>query len=462
MKKIFLSVALVSLTFAMAQKKEIVAAVKAVDAGDTATANAQVAAAEAALGGKTYLLEPSLLEQYYYAKGMSLLKAGKNAEGATYLAKMSDLGKSKIYTGKDSEKNRVYFVGKSEADKSGIQGLKEETYNPTLIAKIGSTLNPLIETANKAAISAYESKKYSVAAPKFREVYDLLLAVGQDSKIYLYYSGLNYALDGNKNEAIRIYNDLINSGYTGVETTYSATNKKSGKQENMDKAMWDLNKKMGTTSEFSDFKTETSKSVEGDLYETNATLLLEADRNDEALALIEKGLKKFPNSARLSELQGNAYFKTGKTNEFVANLKTQITKNPNDANNWYNLGVLQSKDPATEAEAIASYKKAVELNPNFVQAWQNLTYITMGDDAKAIDNYNSLKKAGKFDEANKIIDARRIRFAATLPYAEKWYESDPKNIEAVRLLKGLYLSTKNDAKHKEFKAKEDAMEAAQK
>ena len=180
------------------------------------------------------------------------------------------------------------------------------------------------------------------------------------------------------------------------------------------------------------------------------------------MVLIEKGLKKFPTNAKLAELQGTAYYKAGKTNEFVSNLKAQLAKNPNDANNWYNLGVLQSKDPATVAEALASYKKALEIKPDLVQAHQNLTYLTMGDDAKAIDDYEAARKAGKTDLANKIIEARRARLAATLPYAEKWYQYDSNNVDAVSLLKGLYLSTKNEAKYKEFKDKEAAMLSAQK
>src|SRR5690606_33401722 len=386
MKKLFLSIALVSATLAVAQKKEIAAAVKAADAGDIAGTNAQIAAAEAAMGGKTYLVEPAVLEQYYYAKGMALLKSGKNAEGASYLAKMSDLGKNKIYTGKDSSKNKVYYVGKAEADKSGVQGLKEETYTPALSAKIGNTINPLIEKANKTAMDAYSAKNYSVAAPKSKEVYDLLKAGGQDNKQYLYYAGLNNALADKKSEAVDVYNELISSGYTGIQTTYSAKNKKSGELEPMDKVTWELNKKMGATSEYSDFKTETSPSIERELYETNAALLIESDKNEDALKLIETGLKKFPSSVKLSELQGTAYYKSGKMDEFVANLKTQTEKNPTDANNWYNLGVLQSKNPGSEADAIASYKKAVELKPDFAQAWQNLTYPVMGDDAKAIDD----------------------------------------------------------------------------
>lgn len=460
MKKIFLSIALVSATIAFAQKKEIAAAVKAIDAGDVATANAQISAAESVMAGKTHLLEPSVQEQYYYAKGLALLKSGKNADGATYLAKMSDLGKNKIYTGKDASKNKVYFVGKAAADQSGIQGLKEEAYTTTLTGKIGNTINPLIDAANKAAMDAYNAKNYATAAPKFKEVYDLLKAGGQDNKQYLYYSGLNYALGDKKEEAIAVYNDLIESGYTGVNTTYVAKNKKTGAEDALDKTSWDLYKKMGAASDYTDFKSETSPSIEKELYETNAALLIEAGKTDDALALIDKGLKKFPASAKLSELQGTAYYKSGKMDEFVKNLKVQTEKNPTDANNWYNLGVLQSKDPATVNDAIASYKKAVELKPNFAQAWQNLTYVTMGDDAKAIDEYNAAKKAGKTEAANKIIEARRARLAAALPYAEKWYENDQESIDAVTLLKGLYLSNKKDAKFQEFKAKEAAMKAA--
>lgn len=462
MKKIFLSIALVSVTVALAQKKEIASAVKAIDAGDAATATSQIAAADAIIGDKTFMLEPSLLEQYYYAKGLSLLKSGKNAEGATYLAKMSELGKSKIYSGKDSAKNRVYYVGKEAADKSGIQGLKEESYTNSLTSKIGTTINPLIDSANKSAMDAYSAKNYTAAAPKFKEVYDLLKAGGQDNKQYLYYAGLNYALGGNKEEAISIYNELIDSGYTGVQTSYTAKSKKTGTDETLDKGSWDVYKKLGSGSDYSDFKTETSKSIEGELYETNAALLIEAGKTDEALTLIDKGLKKFPTSAKLSELQGTAYFKAGKMDDFIGNLKAQVAKNPTDANAWYNLGVLQSKDPKVEADAIASYKKAVEIQPAMFQAWQNLTYITMGNDAKAIEDYNAAKKAGKADVANKIIEARRARLAATVPYAEKWYEHDSANIDAVRLLKGLYLSTKNDAKFQEFKAKEASMAAGQK
>ena len=146
---------MLTVAFAFGQKKEIAAAVKAIDAGDIATTNSQLAQAESAMGNKTYLLEPAVLEQYYYAKGLSLLKSGKTAEGATFLAKINDLSKNKIYVGKDSSKNKVYYVGKTAADASGVQGLKEESYTPSLTTKLAGSINPVIESANKVALDAY-------------------------------------------------------------------------------------------------------------------------------------------------------------------------------------------------------------------------------------------------------------------------------------------------------------------
>jgi tetratricopeptide (TPR) repeat protein len=290
-----------------------------------------------------------------------------------------------------------------------------------------------------------QKKNYAVAGPKFREVYNLLNAAGQDNKLYLYYSGLSYAQADKKTEAIEAYNILIDSGYTGSETTYTAKNKKTGQVENLDKTSWELSKKLGDAADFTMFKTEVTPSREAEFYETNPTLLLDAGRNDEALTLIQKGIKKFPNNGRLGELQGNAYLKAAKMDDFVVNLKAQISKNPNDAINYYNLGVMLSKDPAKNSEAVEAFKKSVELKPDYADAWRNLDYVTMGDDGKAIEDYNAAKKAKKPELADKIINDRRARLAAALPHAEKWYQA-----------------AKNDVKFAEFKAKEEAMEANQK
>lgn len=455
MKKVILGISIIAFGLVSAQKKEISSAFKAVENGDISVATAELSKAEQVLGGKLHLLEPAILEQYYYAKGVALIKNGKTEEGAGYLAKISDL--KTIYTGRDNDKNKVYFVGKEQADKSGLANLKPETYTTKTAEKVSNIVNPLLKSVGDAAYSAYQSKDYNKAASKYLETYNLLKAIGTDNKLYKYYAAVNFALGNKKTEAINIYNDLISYGYTGVSTQYLATNIKTGEVQSFDKNSFDLIKKSGS-KEYKDLKTEQTPSVEQELYETNAGLLLEAERYDEVLALIEKGLKKFPKSARLSQIQGTAYYKSGKTQEFIQNLKNQLAQNPNDKESWYNLGFLQSQDNSTLAEAEKSYNKALEVDPKYTLALQGLVYsIYLKEDDKAVDEIRALQKAKKITEMNKLLESRRERFRKALPYLEKWYAIEPSNIEVISTLKGVYMSLDKEDKYNEFKKIEESL-----
>lgn len=453
MKKIILSVAILSLSFANAQDKEVKAAFTAVEAGDMSTATSQISAAESKLNGKTFLLEPTLQEQYLYTKGMMLLTSGKTTEGAAYLAKITDLGKNKIYSGKDASKNKVYYVGKAAADASGISGLKEENYQPKLLEAIKKLVNPMLQASNKEAVEAYNLKNYKVAGAKFKEVYNLLQSTGQDDAQYLYNSAISYGLAKDLTNANEIFTQLINSGYTGVSTTYTAKNKKTGEISNFEKSIWELSKK---GADFIDFKTETSKSVESEIYEAAVRIQIEDKKYDQALTTIEKGLKKFPKNLYLMEQKGKVYYETGKTEEYVLTLRDQLSKNPNDATSWYNLGVLLSSNPASFDESKSAFLKAVELNPTMANAYQNLTFLHIGDDTKAIADFEALKKEERMDEANEILKKRKQRFINAVPYAEKWYELESGNRAAIIMLKNLYQAAGNEVKYKEFKAKEAA------
>ncbi|KQR94586.1 hypothetical protein ASG01_01505 [Chryseobacterium sp. Leaf180] len=319
-------------------------------------------------------------------------------------------------------------------------------------------VNAKLQAANKDAMDAYNAKNYTSAAPKFMEVYNLLKTSGQDDKIYLYYAGLNYALSNNVDEAVKIYSELINSGYTGVQTNYTAKNVKTGEVTPLDKATWDLMK--GKSKDYTDFKSEQTPSIEPDLYETLATLYLNAKKNDEAVALIEKGLAKYPNNAKLKSYLGTAYYQAGNNEKFMASLKEEVTKNPNNAESWYNLGVMQSKDPAMADQAITSFQKAIQLNPKNSNAYQNIVYTVLGDEEKTVKDINALRKTDP-DKATTMIEARKERFNKALPYAEKWYQEMPTDINAVTTLKEIYSITKNQAKMKEMQGKETELAAKQ-
>lgn len=450
MKKLSIGLLMAITTLSFGQKKEVTNAFKAIESNDISTAATQLSAAESILNGNLHLLTPELQEQYYFAKGMLAMKQGKNTEGASYLAKIADLGKSKIYTGRDSNKNRVYFVGKTAADASGVTGLKEEKYTPQHLNALINMVNPLIQKANNDAINAYNAKNYAEAGKKFEETYYLLAASGQNDGQILYNAALSYMNAKDADKAINAYKKLIDTNYTGVQTSYSAKNKKTGKVENFDKGTWDLVKQ---SSDYTDFKTETSKNIEQDLYDLYGTLLVDNNRNDEAITFLEKAIAKYPKNARFGTLQGLAYFKAGKTDEFAKSLRATLEKNPNDAMNWYNLGVILSNEEANKEEAKKAFEKAISIDPKMENAYQNLGNLLMGDDSKAVNEIRAAKGA----ERDRLLEVRRERFKTAIPVFEKWYSINPNNIEVVSMLKGLYQSTKNDAKYNEFKAKEAAL-----
>lgn len=317
--------------------------------------------------------------------------------------------------------------------------------------------NKKLQEVNKAAMDAYNAKNYAVAAPKFMEVYELLKSNGQDDKVYMYYSGLNYAMANDIPNATKIYEGLVNSGYTGSETKYTAKDK-SGKVEEFEKPMWETLK--GKSKDYTDFKTEKTPGFEQDLYETLSTLYLNSNQFDKAIALTEKGLAKFPNSEKLKDYQGTAYFKSGNNDKFAGVIKEQLAKDPKNADNWYNLGVIQSKNPATAADAETAFKKAIEIKPDYSNAYMNLVYTIIGDEDAAVKKINETNKTNKA-EGLKLIEARRARFSRALPVAEEWYKVLPNNLDAVSTLKDIYTITKNTEKAAAMKAKLAELEAKQ-
>lgn len=450
MKKIFCGVLVCLSALAFAQKKEIDRAYQAITSNNTTAAASELAAAEAAMGDRTYLLDPSVQEKFYYTKGMMLVNQGKVLEGAKVLAKIGEMATQKIYTGKDAQRNRVYYIGKAAAAQSGISGLKEQDFQPETAAAMNTKMNGLIQKYNQEAVDAYNAKNYAKAGDDFSKVYFLLLALGADNKQMYYNAGISYTLANKHAEAVGVFKDLIDAGYTGQEITYLATNKKTGQVERMDKSTFDLYKKMGDQGDYKDFKVETSPNIQQDLYETYAGVLNSMEKYDDLIAFSDVALKKFPKSEKIIQMKSMAYYKSGKEEEFVKALQSQVDANPGDKVGWYNLGVMLAKNPAKMTEAQNAFDKAVSIDPQYAEAWQNMVYNAIGDDAAAVKKYRDLSDAKKFDEANKVMEARKQRMKDALLIAERWYKAMPNNAEVVSLLKGMYQQLKMEDKAKEM------------
>jgi len=462
MRKILLNLAIASSVLTFAQKKELQIAVKAVQEDNLSDVYSNILVVDNIIQEKIYYLTPIMREQYYYSKGLALLKDGKTDEGINYLNKVFDLNGSQIYSGKDSNKKKVYFVGSEEAEKygSGLK-LKQSTYTLSLSQSLVDALNPILNDYITNAQKYYDSGNYIDAAKKFLEVNSLSFLVGQEDEIFKYYSAISYALADKKSESIKLYRELIDSGYTGVRTTYSALNKKTGERDNFDKASFEIVKK---SEDYEDFKEEVSPDIQADLYETVINLMIENNQIDDAVKYVENAVDKFPENTKLNDLKLSAYSRSGDTVKLEQTIRDAIAKDPNDKLNWYNLGVIKSESEDSMEEAEKAFKKALEIDPDYIHGLQGIAYnfyLNRNIDSKVIDSYNVARKAGKMDEVNKILSERKARFSKAIPYLERLRKLTPKDIDVVKTLRSVYTSVGNQAKVTEMQKVLDTLSKEQ-
>nr|WP_321540470.1 tetratricopeptide repeat protein [Flavobacterium piscinae] len=129
-----------------------------------------------------------------------------------------------------------------------------------------------------------------------------------------------------------------------------------------------------------------------------------------------------------------------------------LQKSPNDADLYYNLGVI-SGTSQNQTDAEKYYKKAIEINPNYSNAYLNLAILKLDSDGKLVEEMNKLGNSAK---DNKRYDELKVQrenvFKEALPYLEKVVELSPNNLEAKQTLLNVYTSLDMTEKYKALKA----------
>jgi tetratricopeptide (TPR) repeat protein len=129
-----------------------------------------------------------------------------------------------------------------------------------------------------------------------------------------------------------------------------------------------------------------------------------------------------------------------------------LQKSPNDADLYYNLGVIAGTSK-NEAEAEKYYLKAIELNPKYSNAYLNLAILKLDVDVKIVEEMNTLGNSAKDNKRYDELKGEREKvFRVALPYLEKVVELEPGNIEAKQTLLNVYTSLDMTDKYKALKA----------
>lgn len=251
--------------------------------------------------------------------------------------------------------------------------------------------------------------------------------------------------------ALENYLVLDKAGYTGESVSYTAKNKATGVIEAFpDKSSRDVSVKTGL---YILPKDEKRTSVRGEIVKNIALIYNMKGETDKAKAAMANARKANPDDVGLLIAEADIYLKAKDMVKYKELIGQAVQKQPNDADLFYNLGVVTADSDAAEAEKY--YRRALEINPKYVNANINLGMLMLKDEQKIVDQMNKL---GTSAADNKKYDALKAQrdglYLKALPYFEKAHKDEPDNQSVISTLAGVYQALDRQADYKAMKAKQ--------
>lgn len=326
-----------------------------------------------------------------------------------------------------------------EFEKTGKKKYTEELQKETL---------PEMKTmAITMAQQLGDQKMYKESGMAYYAAYTI------DTKDYaILYNAAASAVNGQDyDSALKYYEMLDKSGFTGEQTLYTAKNKATGTVESFpNKNMRDVSLQSG---QYILPKDEKLPSLKGEIVKNIALIYNLKGDTEKAKAAFVSARKANPNDTSLIISEADLYLKSKDMVKYKELISEAVAKSPNDADLYYNLGVVTAEsDPA---EAAKYYEKALQIKPNYVNANVNLGLLMLKDEQKVVDQMNSI--TGSTAKDNQRYDAlkkqREAMYAKALPYFEKAHKDEPANQDVISTLATIYQALERMDDYKAMKAK---------
>lgn len=151
------------------------------------------------------------------------------------------------------------------------------------------------------------------------------------------------------------------------------------------------------------------------------------------IAVIEEGVQKFPSDDNLKNAELNYYIASGNTSVVIKKFEESVQKDPQNAQNYFNLGILYDqlanpKDGSTPAnkdeyaqKAETALNKAIAIAPDDPQMNYQLA-AHYYNEAAAVNNVMSQMSDNDQAKYNKLLKQRDDLFGKALPLFEKCKE----------------------------------------
>lgn len=251
--------------------------------------------------------------------------------------------------------------------------------------------------------------------------------------------------------ALKYYEVLDKSGFTGEGTSFTAKNKATGVIEGFpNKSARDI---AVQTGQYILPKDEKLPSLKGEIVKNIALLYNQKGETEKAKTAFANARKANPDDVTLIVAEADLYLKTKDMAKYKELITEAVAKSPNDADLFYNLGVVSSE--ADPAAAATYYQKALQIKPDYVNANINLGLLMLKDEQKIVDQMN--KVTGSTAKDNQRYDAlkkeRDALYAKALPYFEKAHKDDPDNQYVISTLATVYQALDKQDQAKAMKAK---------
>lgn len=458
MKKIFLtatSLLLVSGLFA--QEKEIDNALSAYEANNLAGAQAELSKVSSQIESNT--ISPKAKATYYYVAGQLALVNGETIEAAKSFDEMRKYEVGVIYSMRNKDtKNTEYFFSKDEADSQASKGnynkVKEENLKPSYLESLDNTLRSRAEATLNQASTASESKNYAMAGDKFLEASYLIKAMGGDDGLFKYNSGLSYHQAKEHQKAFDVYKELINDGYTGESSSWTATLIETGQTVSFNtKQEAELQQQLKIVKGIKEVKTP---SIEKTLYTYALDALAALKEYDN---VVDKISKKYPNDPDIQTLIGNVYHFSGKEDLFLDQLKETAKLDPKNPVNHFNIGVVYMEMDQDD-KALEYFEKAVEVDPTYKSAYTNIALLKVKPDKEYIEIINDNLGSGAKERAlyKEYTEKRKSIYKDAIPYLKKAFDLDKTSYEHAKMLRQAYQAADMFDEEDQMRAIEKSLE----
>ena len=394
--------ALISLS-TFAQKNELKAAEKAVKKKDYSTALSAISQAESLIGSA----DAKTQAKYYYLKGISLYEEGAGTDVDAVIAAFNSLMQV------EKESGSAKYTSEAEVINSAI-----------------------LEKVSKEAFAAYELGQKNEDADKYKEAaigYEKMATMSPKDTVYLYNAAVVFAIAKEYEKSNELYQHLLDDGYTGIATVYSATSVVDGSN-----TVYNSEKEMNNQVKLKiaeNPKTEILESKYISMIKGTASNYIGLENNEKALEFLAKAREKFPKDYNLIIEEGNVYYKMGNEAKFKEKLEEAIEINPTNSQLYYNVGIM-SMNLEDDEGAQRNFEKAIELKPDFSDAYNALGNLYLKKIGPIQDEMNA--NGANFKKYDEIKETKFLpALKNALPYIEKAYEMD--NDDAVKKqLNGIY------------------------